>query len=159
MRAGKLIMGIFLAAGIALGARPAYAHAFGERYDLPIPLNYFMIGGAAAVALSFVVIGLFVQRRPSESGEFGYPRYNLLNVSWLRAVFTSRVFLGAVRLAAVLLFGLTVATALFGANRALDNFSPVFVWIIWWVGMGYVSSLLGNLWMLVNPWKISFEWA
>ncbi|MGH2544404.1 MAG: hypothetical protein ACRDIB_16550, partial [Ardenticatenaceae bacterium] len=157
MRAGKLLIAMLLAAGVGLGARSAYAHAFGERYDLPIPLNYFMVGGAAAVALSFVVIGLFVQRNPSESGGFSYPRYNLLRVPWLGAVLSSPIFLTLVKLASVFIFGLIVATSLFGTNRVLDNFSPTFVWIIWWVGMGYIYALLGNLWMLVNPWKITFE--
>jgi hypothetical protein len=39
------------------------------------------------------------------------------------------------------------------------NFAPTFVWIIWWVGLSYVTALVGNLWPLLNPWKILFEWA
>lgn len=44
----------------------AWAHAFGERYDLPVPLGYFVIGAAATVALSFVVAALFMRRAPRE---------------------------------------------------------------------------------------------
>lgn len=33
------------------------------------------------------------------------------------------------------------------------------VWVIWWVGLAYVAALLGNLWQLVNPWRIQFQWA
>ena len=62
---------------LALTVSPLSAHAFGQRYDLPIPLNYFLVGAVATVFLSFVLIGLFVQRRP---GKFGYPRLDLLNV-------------------------------------------------------------------------------
>ena len=36
----------------------AYAHGFGERYDLPVPLWLYVGGAGATVALSFVVIGL-----------------------------------------------------------------------------------------------------
>ena len=32
------------------------AHAFGVRYDLPIPLLLFVIGGAAVVVPSFVLV-------------------------------------------------------------------------------------------------------
>jgi hypothetical protein len=33
------------------------------------------------------------------------------------------------------------------------------VWAIWWVGMAYVSALLGDLWALVNPLDTLFAWA
>ena len=47
----------------------AWAHAFGERYDLPVPLGYFVVGAAATVALSFVVAALFMRRaRPGGVG-------------------------------------------------------------------------------------------
>ena len=56
----KLTALLFVAAG-ALTARPVYAHGFGERYDLPVPLGYYLVGAGATVALSFVVIGAFVR--------------------------------------------------------------------------------------------------
>ncbi|MBM3933197.1 MAG: hypothetical protein FJ319_02675 [SAR202 cluster bacterium] len=143
-------------AALALMVSAASAHGFGDRYDLPIPLNYFMVGAAAAVAASFVVIGLFVNATP---GKFNYPRYNLLRAPVIGALISSTVTLNIVRIIAVGLFALTLATALFGSGRPLDNFAPTWVWIIWWVGMGYVSALVGNLWWLVNPWKIVYEWV
>ena len=141
---------------IGLGARPVLAHGFGERYDLPVPLSYFLVGAAAAVALSFLVIGLFVGRHPKEAG---YPRWNLIRVRWLGTILASGVPASVLRLLSVGLFALVITAALLGSQRPVDNLSPTFVWIIWWVGMGYVAALLGNLWMVVNPWKITFEWA
>ena len=32
------------------------AHAFGERYDSPVPLALFVLGGAAAVLASFALV-------------------------------------------------------------------------------------------------------
>ena len=145
-----------LAAVVTLSAGPAYAHGFGERYDLPVPLNLFLVGAAATVALSFMVIGFFVRLR---SSAFAYPRYNLLRPGWPNAVLTSRPFLKVIRLGSVALFMLVAATALFGDSGPIDNLSPTFVWIIWWVGMGYISALFGNLWVLINPWKAVFEWG
>ena len=147
---------LLLAAAMGLNASPVLAHGFGARYDLPIPLGYFLAAAAATVALSFVAIGLFVGRR---SAAHGYPRYNLLRLRWVRALLASGVPLNVLRAASVGMFVLVIAAALFGNHRPVDNLSPAFVWIIWWVGMGYAAALLGNLWMLVNPWKILFEWA
>ena len=135
---------------------PLYAHGFGERYDLPLPLNMFMIAAAAAVAASFVVIGLFVNKQP---GEFRYPTLNLLVVPALGAVLRSKIFTYAFKLLGVAVFLLLLATSLFGVNKPVENLSPTFVWIIWWVGMGYICALLGNFWMLVNPWRTMFEWV
>ena len=156
MKARSATLAILVAALAGLSISPVYAHGFGQRYDLPIPLNYFLVGAAATVALSFVVIGLFVQRR---TGNFTYPRYNLLGHRWLGPVLTSRALLAAVRGISVTLVALVVATALFGTDRPIENLSPTFVWVIWWVGMAYVAALLGNVWMVINPWKITFEWG
>ena len=152
----KVAAAAVVAAVAVLARAPVYSHAFGQRYDLPIPLSYFMAGAAAAVALSFVVIGLFLK---SGDGAYGYPRFNLLGMPLLGRILSSRMALSLARIASALLLLLVIATTLFGSDNALANFSPTFVWIIWWVGMGYISALLGNLWMLINPWKALFEWG
>ncbi len=139
---------------ILLAPVPVYAHAFGQRYDLPIPLSYFMAGAAATVALSFVVIGLFLK---GGSAQFRYPRFNLLSLPGV--TLTSRIKSAVAQALSVLLLLLVLATSLFGSDNPLANFSPTFVWIIWWVGMGYIAALFGNLWMLINPWKALYEWT
>ncbi len=144
------------AAGLAASAAPVYAHGLGQRYDLPIPLSYFLVGAAAVVALSFVVIGLFVRH---DGGRFRYPRLDLLRVKGLGPLLKSRVMLTCAKLVSVFLFILVLATALFGTDNPLENFAPTFVWIIWWVGVGYVSALFGNVWALMNPWKILYDWV
>ncbi len=63
MKTRSAILAILVATLVGLSISPVYTHGFGERYDLPVPLNYFLVGAAATVALSFVVIGLFVRRR------------------------------------------------------------------------------------------------
>ncbi|MBK7331216.1 MAG: hypothetical protein IPI87_01925 [Betaproteobacteria bacterium] len=68
-------------------------------------------------------------------------------------------FLLAVRTLAVVLFLIVVAAGLFGVQSPLKNIAPVMVWAIWWVGMAYVSALLGDLWALVNPLDTLFAWA
>ena len=147
---------VLTATGAALLAQPAYAHGFGDRYDLPVPLGYFMVGAGAAVALSFVVIGLLT--RSADVGE-AYWRLDLLSKRWIGAALTSPLLSVAVRPASVGLLGLVVATGFAGSQKPELNFAPTFVWVIWWVGMGFFAALVGNLWALVNPWKAIFEWA
>jgi hypothetical protein len=144
-----------LTLGIALLAHSAYAHGFGERYYLPLPLSLFAIGGAAAVVLSFVLVGAIVR---NEAHNFRYPRFNLLRYRWLRALF-SRPFLLPIKAVSVFLLLLVIAAGLFGSARPVENLAPTFVWVIWWVGMGFFVALFGNLWALVNPWKVLYGWA
>ena len=139
----------------ALFPAAVYAHGFGERYDLPLPLGYFAVGGGLAVVLSFAVIGFFVGATTADGG---YPRLNLFRGRPLRILLTGPVY-GLLRTAALFLFLLVILTGLFGTQRPVNNLTPTFVWIIWWVGMGFAVALLGNLWQIVNPWKTIFDMA
>ncbi len=138
----------------------ALAHGVEQSYNLPVPLWLYLYGAAAAVLISFVPIGLFVGREERAGGRAPreYPRFNLLRVSPLRVFLTGRPLLSALRLLSVTLFLLVVLSGLFGAQGG-DNLAPTFVWITWWVGLGFFTAFVGNVWALVNPWKILFEWA
>ena len=138
------------------GASPALAHGFGQRYDLPVPLWLYLYGSAGAVLLSFVVFGLFVGG--GEAGH-GYPRLNLLRFGPFRATLAGPVFVSGVRVLSVALFALVILAGLVGNQTAVLNLAPTVVWVIWWVGFGLFVALVGNLWALVNPLKVVFEWA
>ena len=139
----------------SLMAWPAYAHGFGERTELPVPLGFFLIGAGLAVALSFVFISVLVK----VGGEASYWRFNLIGSRLPRLLLTSPVLLFPVKLLSVFLLGLVIATGFAGDSSPALNFTPTFVWIIWWVGMAFIVALVGNIWALVNPWKIIFGWA
>ncbi len=132
-----------------------YAHGVGERYDLPIPLTFFMFGGAAVVVLSFVIMGLFTSNLPTSQK---YPRYDLLKLRLASNFAKNKLFIEIIKILSVLVFVLVIATAFFGDHNPIENFAPTFIWIIWWVGLGYLTAGLGNIWMLINPWKIIYEW-
>ncbi|MDD9995985.1 MAG: hypothetical protein OXS35_09650, partial [Dehalococcoidia bacterium] len=140
----------------ALAAEPAYAHGFGARYDLPVPLSYFLAGAAAAVVLSFAVVGVFVRGVGSGTG---YPTYDLSSRPWFRHGVGTPAFVWVAKAASVFMFGLVIATSLAGSHKPLDNLSPTFIWVIWWVGAGFVAAVIGNVWIVINPWKIVFELA
>jgi hypothetical protein len=137
-------------------ARPALAHGVGQVYDPPLPLWLYLWGSGAAVLLSFVPISLFAS---GARGDVPYPRLGLLGISPLRRVLTARAFLLGVRLLSVSLFLLVIVGGFIGRQGESHNFAPTFVWILWWVGMGFFTAFVGNVWPLVNPWSIIFGWA
>ena len=50
--------------GVILGtllSTAAEAHGFGQRYDLPIPLSFYVFGAGATVLLSFVLATAFLR--------------------------------------------------------------------------------------------------
>ena len=100
-----------------LFASEVSAHGFGERYDLPIPLSYFLIGSALAVALSFAVIGWFIR---SSSNNSEYPRFNIYRFFVIELVckMTSKI-LGLI---SVLILFLSIHTGLIGTSNAIENF-------------------------------------
>ncbi|MBC8281903.1 MAG: hypothetical protein H8E48_14055 [Chloroflexi bacterium] len=154
MKKLKIILPVAAVAG-SLVAWPAYAHGFGERTELPVPLGFFLIGAGFAVALSFLFISVFVRI----SGESTYWRFNLIGAGGARAILTSPILLVPIKTLSVFLLGLVIAAGYGGESASLENFSPTFIWIIWWVGMSIFIALIGNIWALVNPWKIIFGWA
>ena len=130
------------------------AHGFGQRYDLPVPLWLYVTGAAAAVVLSFVMVGVFV--RVDSTGR-DYPSLNLLRWPLGRGL-ASPIVTVTLKVLSVAMFLLVVLVGLFGSRSYSDNLAPVMVWVIWWVGLAYVSALVGNLWALINPWKVTWEW-
>ncbi len=136
--------------------RPATAHGFGPTYDIPIPLWLYLYGAAAAVVLSFLPLALF--SRKERDAPYRYPRFDLFRVRLLRTVLTSRLLTGGLRLLSVALFLVVVIAGLVGLQSGF-NFAPTFVWITWWVGFSFFTAFVGNLWPLVNPWRVVFEWA
>ena len=154
LRAALRSMGLTaVIAGLAPGTAPA--HGFGQRYDLPVPLSLYVAGAGAVVALSFVAIGVFVRGAPDLRH---YPRLNLLRWRAGRALVHPAVLL-PVKVASAALFALVVAAGLVGDPGPDENLAPTLVWVVWWVGLAYVSALLGNVWTLINPWKIVFGWV
>src|SRR5215210_64774 len=149
---------IILTLALLLLAPPgeAFAHAFGRTYNLPVPFWLYLFGASAVLVVSFVQIGLFVGAGHTLRS---YPRFDLLQVGPLRALLTARPLLFALRLLSVTLFVLVILSGLLGQQNTDHNFAPTFVWIIWWVGFSFFTALVGNLWPLVSPWRVLFDWA
>ncbi|MDH5535641.1 MAG: hypothetical protein OEZ08_08755 [Betaproteobacteria bacterium] len=128
----------------------AWAHAFGERFDLPAPLGYFVAGAAATVGLSFVVAALFMRG----ASRVGQSAGLVVRLGPLLPVMKS-----ASRLLAVVLLGMVLIAGLVGSRNPETNLAPILVWIIWWVGLSFVAACIGNIWPALDPWRALFETA
>ena len=137
-------------------ARPALAHGFGPTYDIPIPLWLYLYGAAAAVVLAFIPLALF--SRKERDAAYRYPRFDLFSVQLLRTILTSRLLTVGLRLLSVTLFFVVVIAGLVGLQSGF-NIAPTFVWVTWWVGLSFFTAFIGNLWPLVNPWRVLFDRA
>lgn len=126
----------------------AQAHAFPERYDLPLPLGFWVAGAGAAVALSFLVTAA------SPAGP--RPQHRLE----VRLPAIAEHLATAGRILAVLLLALLMAAGFLGSRENWDrNILPVVVWVWWWVGLAFVCALVGNLWAVIDPWATAGRWA
>jgi hypothetical protein len=141
---------LFLAITWAVSLR-AQAHGFEERYDLPVPLGYVVAGACATVLLTFVVAVFFVRQRapvidqPENEAEHSHPGPISHRWAWLP------------KYLALLLFALTIASALWGSRDPLMNLAPSMIWIVWWVGLSFAVLLLGNFWPGIDPWRTLFD--
>jgi hypothetical protein len=129
------------------------AHAFGQRFDLPIPLHLYLWGAAAAVVVSFLLIGVFFRSRSR-----ALPFLNLESRGPLRGLRGQHWLYGLCRIVAVVVLLFTIATAVFGNTDPARNFAPTFFWIIFWVGLPLVASLFGNVWEPLNPALTITRW-
>lgn len=143
--------------GVFVGLKPdvVLAHGFGDRYDLPVPLSFYMIGAGMTVVLSFFAFGYFYRRRPPQTTN---KRYRI-EIQFTGEGLLYRLSIASIKFLSVFFFILCIVTGLFGSQTATDNLTPTMVWIIFWAFMCFTSALIGNLWPLINPWLILFTWS
>jgi hypothetical protein len=133
-----------------LAAAPAAAHGFGQRYDLPLPLSFYIWGAGATVALSFVGFAFFLR---AEHELLGWHIDRPVDGGPVEALIAIPRALASGMLLLVIVAGL------FGNQDPIRNIAPVMIWIIGWVGLAFASVLLGEVWTLVNPWNAIFSFA
>lgn len=133
----------FAAAACAIPLLPgqAFAHASDRGHVLLLPTNYYLAGGAFAVAASFLVLSLV----PPEA----------LGRLWRRRLLLFR-FPDTARLATSLLsfavLAALIAAGFWGSRDPLSNPLPLTIWTLLWTGMTLAQGAFGNLWSWLNPW-------
>lgn len=146
LRAGGVV-----AAAVAGGwlPGPVLAHSFGQVYNLPVPVWLYLYGAAAALALSFLVIGYFVT-----VGRVAVASRTLdLGASALARAGRRLAVIPVLRAVAVAGLLLCIVTGLFGTPNPYGNFNMTFFWIVFALGFTYLTALAGDLYAAINPWR------
>jgi hypothetical protein len=132
---------VFIIVSLCLMPQVVFAHAFGQLYNLPVPFWLYLYGGAAAIVVSFLVIGYFF----NQTGRAEYRSINFANLNFS--------FVTVLKYLTLILFLLTIATGIFGENNSGMNFNMTFFWIIFALGLTYLVALIGNIYAFINPIK------
>ena len=125
----------------------AAAHGISARQDIPIPTWLFGWGAALVLIVSFVGLAvLWPQPRLQE------PRWRPLPdpVSRVVASPVLEVLCGAF---GVFLLCLVVYAGLQGTESVSANFTPTFVFIVFWLLPLPLSVLFGDVFRAFNPWR------
>ena len=115
---------------------------------------FCLVGAGFAVVASFILVGYFSRNPRAYSG---YPKVNILKWTIVRSATGTGTIL-MIQLTSVFLFVLIISAGFLGNPNPVHNLAPTSVWVIWWVGVAYASAFLGDVWALLNPWKIVFGW-
>ncbi|NIP77087.1 MAG: hypothetical protein GTN90_14360 [Xanthomonadales bacterium] len=147
-RTGHRLGCVGFSAALIAAPQTAQAHAFAERYDLPLPLGFYLAGAGAAVAMSF--LGSFLLMR------LGRTSLPMLDIPIPRGLAVSAD--AAVRVLGLALLALVVIIGLFGPQSPTQNFATVFIWVIWWVGLTLASALVIDVFSPGNPFRTLGRW-
>ncbi|GAC1337671.1 MAG: hypothetical protein NVSMB29_02330 [Candidatus Dormibacteria bacterium] len=116
------------------------AHAFGQRYSLPVPLGLFVVGGAGIVFVSFLV----VLPRPAGSGR--------TTTEIVEEPRPHGVAAGQALGLAILL--LMVIAGFAGSNAVAENILPTLFWLLIWIMVPITCALAGDWTRRLNPFAL-----
>ncbi|MDX8455024.1 hypothetical protein RFM98_19915 [Mesorhizobium sp. VK9D] len=137
-----------LATTLALLPTPAFAHASDRGHVLLLPTGYYLVGGAFAVAVSFLVLALLP---PAALDRFWRRRLPLLTLSDSpRTIASLLSFAG---------FAILIAAGIFGGRDPLSNPLPLVIWTLLWAGFTLLQGVFGDLWSWLSPWYGSWRVA
>ena len=125
----------------------ASAHALVGRKDLPVPAWLFAWGASLVLIISFALLSVaWTSARLQREEWRQVPR------SLSRAVVNpaTDVLCGLI---GVGLFVVVLYAGFRGISDPTQNFSIVFVFYTFWLGMVLVSVLLGDVFRAFNPWR------
>jgi hypothetical protein len=122
-------------------------HGISVRTDLPVPEWLFWWAAAVVLVVSFVALAsLWPKPRLQTSGWRPLP-------GGIGRVLASRpveILCGAI---GVFLLGLTVYAGLEGTESTSANWTPIFIYVIFWLGFVPLSLLFGDVFRAFNPWR------
>ena len=123
------------------------AHAFGKRYDLPIPLYLFVIGGALVVIASFLLVlphgGAKGEPADRDQPDGAYlrglhPIPGVLATAWL---------------------GFLCWCGIAGSQEVAENIIATWFWIVIWIAVPLSVAIIGDWTQPVNPFAFLAKFA
>jgi hypothetical protein len=138
-----LLLGLVVSLATALALpTPAFAHGIGGKTDLPVPRWLFAWAAAVVLVVSFVALATL------------WPKPRLERAR-------SRVVLSLPRLLdpicgalGVALFALVLYAGFAGEQELpTANLEPTFIYVIFWVGLPFLSLPFGDVFRAFNPWR------
>ena len=115
------------------------AHAFGQRYTLPLPLLLFVLGGALVVGASFLIV---LPRAVSAAATTIDADHVPLE--------PRRPVLGAL---GVIVLAALIACGVGGSQEVPENIVPTVIWLLVWIAVPLTCGLLGDWTRPVNPFR------
>jgi hypothetical protein len=139
------------AAGLAAGALVfpdlASAHALVGRKDLPVPAWLFAWGASLVLVISFVLLSVaWTEARLQREEWRPLPR-------GFSSVAMNPVTQAICGLIGVFLLFVVLYSGFRGIEDPTHNFSIVFVFYTFWLGIVVASVLLGDVFRAFNPWR------
>lgn len=122
----------------------ALAHGIQGRADLPVPIRAFYWAASIVLVVSFV--GLALGWRRPLLGALLTARSHPVAIGP-----ATRRLRAIARVVSVLLLVLVLATALFGSRDLNANFAPIWVFVVWWIGIAVLAVTVGDWWRAVHP--------
>ena len=122
-----------------------FAHGIGGAKDLPIPVEYFLAGASAALAISFIVLAV-AWRDPRYDARVG----GIALPAGLVRVVDGPVFAWVLRVLGLLFFLYVGWAAVAGPDLLVNPAFGVF-YVILWVGLVPASLAFGAFYRAVNP--------
>jgi hypothetical protein len=118
----------------------AMAHAVsGIDYRFPLPVWLYGLAAGLAVLLSAPAANLAVRAAGTATSPDFYGGVRRFHLGWIGTAIFSLLLLN------VILGGL------FGPDDFFENPATIVLWVDFWVGLGIVSALIGNVWDFVSP--------
>ncbi len=109
----------------------------------------YLYGAAAALIVSFVVVGYFVTASASPA------RPNEESKSWR----VPAGVIAALRCLSVFLLLVAIVAGFVGSNHPYRNINMTLFWVVFCLGFTWFTALAGNWFAVVSPFRTSIEWC
>jgi hypothetical protein len=149
-RGARGLVAVTAAAGLLaalLFPEVASAHALVGRKDLPVPAWLFAWGASLVLIISFALLSVAWTKARLQTEEWAPV------APWISRTVLNPVVEVICGLIGVGLFVLVLYAGFRGIEDPTQNFSIIFIFYTFWLGMVLVSVLFGDVFRAFNPWR------